>query len=310
MIIAKRLPCTAWVRLADPLLPIIIFLFLLVPLFIESLHFGRPESPWRRWPGGSFQLADAAMFLLVVHVAHSMARMRPFSKRLLYRLAVPGAFIFLLLLQRDFGTAYILAVLVLILFVVGGASRPLLLLLPVLYVAAAGALLRIFWSSYAFARFLRFINPWRESHGMGYGVIDPSSIFRSAGFLGTGLGTHKLPFSSYSNTDYALIVVAEDLGLLGAIVILALFAVLITRGIQVARNAQDLYSKYLALGVSCLIGLQVLANLGVAMCYLRLTPTALPLISYGGSSVMITLLCVGILLGISSGRGSGALSSL
>jgi cell division protein FtsW len=102
------------------------------------------------------------------------------------------------------------------------------------------------------------------------------------------------------HTDFVFSIVAEELGFIGVIVIIVLFGILIMRGIKIALNATDLYSSYLALGLTCLIGLQVLVNMGVVMGLLPTKGLTLPFISYGGSSLVLNLLSIGILLSISS----------
>jgi cell division protein FtsW len=126
--------------------------------------------------------------------------------------------------------------------------------------------------------------------------------FGSGGVFGAGLGNgkQKLFYLPEPHTDFVFSIAAEELGFMGVIVIITLFGILIIRGIKVSLDARDLYSTYLALGLTCLIGLQVLVNLGVVMGLLPTKGLTLPLMSYGGSSLVINLLSVGILLNISS----------
>ncbi|MEE9613083.1 MAG: FtsW/RodA/SpoVE family cell cycle protein, partial [Desulfatiglandales bacterium] len=120
--------------------------------------------------------------------------------------------------------------------------------------------------------------------------------------FGVGLGNskQKLFYLPEPHTDFILSVIAEELGLVGLSVIVILFCVVILRGLKIALNARDLYSSYLAMGISCFIGLQVLVNMGVVMGLLPTKGLPLPLISYGGSSLVINLLSIGILLNISA----------
>ncbi len=128
--------------------------------------------------------------------------------------------------------------------------------------------------------------------------------FGSGGILGVGLGNskQKLFYLPEPHTDFILSIVAEELGLVGLVIIIILFSILIMRGIKISLNAPDLYSSYLALGIICFIGLQVLVNMGVVMGLLPTKGLTLPLISYGGSSLVINLVGIGILLSISARR--------
>jgi cell division protein FtsW len=126
----------------------------------------------------------------------------------------------------------------------------------------------------------------------------------SGGILGVGLGNskQKLFYLPEPHTDFILSIVAEELGLVGLATMIILFTIIILRGIKVALDASDLYNSYLALGISTLIGLQVLVNMGVVMGLLPTKGLTLPLISYGGSSLVINLMSIGILLNISERR--------
>jgi cell division protein FtsW len=120
--------------------------------------------------------------------------------------------------------------------------------------------------------------------------------------VGLGNSKQKLFYLPEPHTDFILSIVAEELGLVGLVVIIVLFAILIMRGIKISLSARDLYSSYLALGIITFIGLQVLVNMGVVMGLLPTKGLTLPLISYGGSSLVINLVCIGILLSISARR--------
>ena len=118
--------------------------------------------------------------------------------------------------------------------------------------------------------------------------------------MGLGDSKQKLFYLPEPHTDFILSIVAEELGLLGIATTIVLFTIIIMRGIKIALNARDLYSSYLAFGLTCLIGLQVLVNMCVVMGLLPTKGLTLPLISYGGSSLIVTLISIGVLLNISS----------
>jgi len=151
-------------------------------------------------------------------------------------------------------------------------------------------------------RWWAFLNPWEDPEGLGFQIIHSFLAFGSGGILGVGLGNskQKLFYLPEPHTDFIFSILAEELGLVGVATIIVLFLVLIMRGIEISLNADDLYKSYLALGISCFIGLQVLINMGVVMGLLPTKGLTLPLMSYGGSSLVINLLGIGILLNIST----------
>jgi len=166
-------------------------------------------------------------------------------------------------------------------------------------------LLWLIWrADYRLKRWWAFLNPWEDPQGLGFQIIHSFLAFGSGGIFGVGLGNskQKLFYLPEPHTDFILSVVAEELGLLGLGTLVTLFGILIFRGIKIALDAPDMYSSYLALGISSLLGLQVLINMGVVMGLLPTKGLTLPLISYGGSSLVISLLSIGILLNISSRR--------
>jgi cell division protein FtsW len=159
-------------------------------------------------------------------------------------------------------------------------------------------------ADYRLKRWWAFLNPWDDPRGLGFQIIHSFLAFGSGGILGVGLGNskQKLFYLPEPHTDFILSIVAEELGLVGFAVIVILFGILIMRGIKIALSAPDLYSSYLALAISIFLGLQVLINMGVVLGLLPTKGLTLPFISYGGSSLVISLIGIGILLNISARR--------
>jgi cell division protein FtsW len=160
-------------------------------------------------------------------------------------------------------------------------------------------------ADYRLKRLWAFMNPWDDPQGLGFQIIHSFLAFGSGGLFGVGLGNskQKLFYLPESHTDFILSIVAEELGLVGLASVVVLFSVLILRGIRVALDAPDLYGSYLALGITSFLALQVLINMGVVLGLLPTKGLTLPLISYGGSSLVITLMGIGMLLNISSRSG-------
>ena len=305
MIIAKNFPATIYRKLVYPLL--FISVLLLVAIFIPGL--GKEvggASRWLTFLGLSFQPSEMAKLSLAVYMAYSMAKKGPimtnFSKGLLPHLIVVGTFITLILLQPDLGTTIIIGCWFIILLFVGGQN--LYHLLSIVLISIPTVLWLIWRTDYRLKRWWAFINPWDDPQGLGFQIIHSFLAFGSGGIFGVGLGNskQKLLYLPEPHTDFIISIVAEELGLVGMVTIIILFSILIIRGLKLALDAPDLYSSYLALGISSLIGLQVLINIGVVMGLLPTKGLTLPLISYGGSSLVVNLVGIGILLSISARR--------
>jgi cell division protein FtsW len=305
LILTKNIPSTLYRKLTYPLL--LLTLLLLIALFIPGAGTKvGGATRWLRFGGLSFQPSELAKLALAIYMAYSMAKkganMASFSKGLAPHLVVAGTFMLLILLQPDLGTSVIIGLWLLIIVFVGGVR---LFHLFSLLLLSVPALLWLVWQAdYRLKRWWAFVNPWEDPQGLGFQIIHSFLAFGSGGIFGVGLGNgkQKLFYLPEPHTDFILSVVAEELGLVALVVVIVLFGILIMRGIKISLEARDLYSSYLALGISSFLGLQVLVNMGVVMGLLPTKGLTLPFISYGGSSLVINLLSVGILLGIAARR--------
>ncbi len=262
------------------------------------------SARWVRFSFFSFQPAEFAKLVLVIYLAHSLAkkeeRMKSFSAGFLPYLIVLGIFFVLVLKQPDFGTGIVFAALVFIMLFVAGArllflGSTLLAALPVLFYLV----LRV---DYRKERLLTFLNPWDHPGGAGFQIIQSFLAFGAGKLFGVGLGAgkQKLFYLPEVHTDFILPVIGEELGLLGVSVVIVVFALLIIRGFQISLRAPDLFGTYLALGITALLAVQTLLNMGVVMGLLPTKGSTLPFISYGGTSLIMNLMAVGILLNLSS----------
>ena len=226
--------------------------------------------------------------------------MSSFTKGFLPHLLVAGSFMCLILLQPDMGTTVIIGCWLMILLFVGGINILHLMLMGTL--ACPVVYWLIFSTKYRVDRWTAFLNPWEDPQGLGFQIIHSFLAFGSGGVLGVGLGNskQKLLYLPEPHTDFVLSIMAEELGFVGVLTVIVLFSILIIRGIKISLNAPDLYSSYLALAVSAMIGLQVIINMGVVMGLLPTKGLTLPFLSYGGSLLLINLVGVGILLSISA----------
>jgi cell division protein FtsW len=305
LIASAMLPSALYRRFAYPILAIsfVVLLLVLVP------GIGVSRGGARRWimfPGFAFQPSELAKLALVFYLARSMAKkeemIRTFSVGVLPHLIVGGIFAGMLLLEPDFGTALILTMLVYLMLFVGGVRvhhllSTGLLALPVLIYAMTQA-------EYRLRRLLSFLDPWSDPSGSGFHVIQSLIAFGSGQVWGRGLGEsrQKLFYLPEAHTDFVYSVIGEELGLWGALMVLALFGIIIVRGLQLTARIEEPFDQYLAFGLTVLLGLQALIHMGVVMGLMPTKGLVLPFISYGGSAMVMNLMEAGILLGLSRRR--------
>jgi len=279
-------------------------LILLVLLLVPGLGYkvGGAQR-WFRFGLVSIQPSEAAKLSLAIFMAYSMSKnvenMGTFHYGLLPHLLVVAIFIMLILQQPDLGTAIIIGMWMLILLFIGGVNIGQLLLLLGL-VAPIGFYL-ISHSAYRLNRWWAFLNPWEDPHGFGFQIIHSFLAFGSGGLTGVGLGNsrQKLFYLPEPHTDFVLAIIAEEIGFIGVSVLVILFAFVVIRGIKIALNAPELFGTYLAVGITCMVAVQVIVNMGVVMALLPTKGLTLPFVSYGGSSLIVSLIGMGILMNIS-----------
>ena len=306
---ALRLDYRRLERLVVPLLIVSIALLVLVLL----PPFGQAINGTRRWfriGPLSFQPVELAKFALVLYLASFLTRraeaMRSFWQGLFPILLVAGTMALLTFVQPDLGNSLALVVLTLVLAYLAGA--------PVKHMAwVAGAALplvtlAVALKPYRWRRMVAFVNPWDDPQGSGFQIIQSFLALGSGGLTGRGLGgsKQKLFYLPEPYTDFIFAIVGEELGLVGAVCVLALFAVLIWRGLRVGLRAPDPFGSYLALGLTVMLATQTLVNLGVVMGALPTKGLPLPFVSFGGSALLMTMFSAGVLLNISQHASGGA----
>lgn len=288
---------------------IMLFVLLLALILVFVPGIGKNVKGSSRWLGLgplSFQPSEFVKVFLVIYLAKVFSAEHETVISNVLRLLVPmliTAVVFVLvLLQPDFGTAMnVLLVAVLMLFVSG---------FPFAYLVTLGLLsvpmfyLLIYQVSYRRARLLAFFNPWEHRFGIGYHVIQSFIAFKMGGFFGVGLGngTQKIQRLPEPHTDFIFAVIAEEAGLAGTALVVFLFCLFGLRGIKVALHAPDEFGRLLAVGFTLLVCIQAFINIAVVSGRLPATGIPLPLISYGGSSFISTMIACGILLNISRYR--------
>jgi cell division protein FtsW len=206
----------------------------------------------------------------------------------------------LLLKQPDLGTAVIFGLVALGLLFIAG-TRTSYLILAVLVAAPVGWKF-IVSTPFRMRRMLAFLDPWAFRRDVGYQITESLISVGSGGVTGLGLGDgrQKLFFLPEAHTDFILSIVGEELGLLGVSFVIVAFAVLVWRGLRAATRARDPFGSYLAFGISAMFGLQSLINIGVVLGSLPTKGLPLPFISYGGTSLVVSLFMAGVLANVSA----------
>jgi len=298
-------------RVALPLLGVaaLLLVLVLVPAFGQAINGTRR---WLRLGGVSFQPVELAKLAFVIYLARFLSR-RGEAVQGFWGGAVPPAVIggvlaALVLRQPDLGNSLtLLALAFTLLFLAGARPRHLLLLaapaLPLLAVA-------VYLAPYRWRRILAFLNPESDPRGSGFQIIQSFLAIGSGGLLGRGLGgsKQKLFYLPEPHTDFVFAVIAEELGLIGGVTVVALFMVLIWRGLRAGLRAPDRFGAYLALGLTTMLATEALVNLGVVTGSLPTKGLPLPFVSFGGSALFMTLLSTGILLNISQHGAADAAS--
>jgi cell division protein FtsW len=259
---------------------------------------------WLRIGPLSVQPSEGVKLGLIVFLSSYLYKRQENVQQLgtgfLIPLAVAGTLCLLVLGQPDFGSACVIMALTIILLFVSGAR--LLYMMSAVVPLIPAACYLVVKSPYRLKRFTAFLDPWSDPAHSGFQIIQSFLAFGSGGVWGSGLGSgrQKLFYLPEAHTDFILSVVGEELGLLGVISVVVLFFVVIYCGLRIASRSGSLLGTYMAVGVVALIGVQALINMGVVMGLLPTKGSTLPFISYGGTSLLVSLVGVGILVNISS----------
>jgi cell division protein FtsW len=292
------------------MMPLLIVSFTLLVLVLVP-PFGQSINGTRRWfhlGPVSFQPVELAKFSLVLYLASFLTRRQAvierFTEGLLPLLLVAGGMAALTLLQPDLGNSLALVILTLALAYMAGARVPHM-------AAIAGAALPLVVAlvalkPYRWRRMVAFMNPWEDPHGSGFQIIQSFLALGSGGWLGVGLGDskQKLFYLPEPHTDFIFAIIGEELGLVGTTAIVALFALLIWRGLRAGLRAPDAFGAYLGLGITIMLATQTIVNLGAVTGALPTKGLPLPFISFGGSALLMTMFSAGVLLNISQ-HGTG-----
>ncbi|MFA6009128.1 MAG: putative lipid II flippase FtsW [Desulfobacteraceae bacterium] len=293
------------------------YIFLAIAAFLVILtqvpgigHSAGGAARWIKIGAFSMQPSEFARLAFIIYLAYSITKkqelIKDFSIGFLPHVIFFLIFAILIMLQPDFGSVAILAMITWIMMFVGGVSL-LHLLLSLLPMIPVGIFVMVS-ASYRMDRLVSFLDPWKHRSDEGYQIVNSLMAFGSGGVWGKGLGNgyQKLFYLPEPHTDFIFSVIGEELGLWGVLLILSVFAVVILRGIVIARNTEDMFGSLLATGIVTGLGLQTCINMGVALGLLPTKGLALPFLSYGGSSLLINMAAVGILINIAkTGNNDG-----
>ncbi len=275
----------------------IIAAVLLLAVFIPGLgSAGGGAHRWLKIFGFTLQPAEIIKLSAVLFYAYLFEKKSPTTTFFLTSL---GVTLVLGLFQKDLGSAIVFFSIALVMYFSQGApAGHFLILLPATIIAFLGF---IFGSSYRRDRVLAFLDPFADPQGYSYHISQVLIALGSGGLFGLGLGQSKQKFEYIPEvtTDSIFAVIGEELGFLGALVVITLLIFLVYRGFKIAQGAPDKFSKNLAFGLTSWIGLQAVINLGAMVALIPLTGVPLPFISYGGSALLVNLTAVGMLLNIS-----------
>src|SRR3990170_4319153 len=276
---------------------------LLMLTFIHGI--GNEVSGARRWiklGPLTLQPSEPAKLAVIVYMAYYLAakkdKLKKFSIGIIPPMIMSGLIIALILKEPDFGTAISLgAIVVILMFIAGVRLRHLF---SMLIAAIPFVYLLVTRVDYRMKRVLTFLDPWRVAGGAGFQLVQSLIAFGAGGMWGVGLGEgkQKLFYLPEAHTDFILSVVGEELGLIGVSALIVLYLLILICGVRVALMAGDLFGKYLAMGITLLIVLQAAVNMAVVMALLPTKGLTLPFISYGGTSLVVNMTGIGILLNI------------
>ncbi len=301
MWVASRMPVSFWRGLAYPSLlgSLLLLVVVLVPGIGNRVNGAQSWIPI----GGGFNLqpAELAKLALILWGADLLVRkkklLREWKHLAVPLLPVSALVLLLVLLQPDLGTAVVLAAVVVgLLWVVGAPLRYLGVLVGAF--AAMGTALALS-SPHRVDRLLSFRDPFADAGDTGYQAVQGLYALSSGGWFGLGLGASREKWTGglpEAHTDFIFAIIGEELGLLGTLTVLLLFASLIYSGVRIAQRATDPFVRLAASGVTAWLGCQAVINIGAVVGMLPITGLPLPLVSYGGSALLVTLLAIGMLL--------------
>lgn len=284
---------------------ILFFSFVLLVLVLIP-GIGSVRNGSRSWFGiGSFgiQPSEAAKISLIIFVSKyfsfNQRYVKDYLKGIFPILFITGIFFGLIMLQPDLGTGLILFVSILSILFIAGVDLKFFLGGGILGIV--GVVFLILIAPYRMNRITSFIDPWKDALGTGFQIIQSLYAIGPGGLLGMGYlnSVQKHFYLPEPQTDFIFSVIAEEFGVVGVAFVIGLFGVILYRGVKISNNCQDIFGKYLSFGILFQLIFQAIMNLCVVVGLIPVTGVTLPFLSYGGSSLLMSMISVGILLNIS-----------
>ncbi len=277
-------------------------------LLILVLVTGEEINGATRWieitSSYSFQPSEIVKIGMIIFYAAMINKnrndMKQFGRGFVKHITFIAPIIVLLLLQPHLSASIVILGVVLIIMLVGGTKIKHFIGTG-LFVGIPGLILAVVLEPYRLQRFITFMDPWQNPTGDGWQIIQSLYAIGSGGLFGVGLGESKQKFLYIPEpqNDFIFSIIGEELGFIGCVIVIALFAIFIWRGILIAMKAPDMFGSLVAIGITALVAIQVIINIGVVTASMPVTGMPLPFFSYGGTSLVILLCEVGILLNIS-----------
>jgi cell division protein FtsW len=257
---------------------------------------------WLNLGGFTFQPAEFAKLAMILFMGYSLAKkqemINQFSVGFFPHAVIFGIFAGLIIIQPDFGTIVVMGMICWGMMFIAGVRllhllSPLPLVIPIVYFL-------VFKVEYRMLRILTFLNPWDDPYNTGYQITHSLKAIGSGGLFGKGigLGMQKMHYLPEPHTDFIFSIIGEELGLLGVIAIFTLYLIILVTGSQIAKHADNMFGTITAAGLTLYIGVQVIINTGVALGVLPTKGLTLPFISYGGTSLVVNMAAMGILMNI------------
>lgn len=300
MLIISRIDYHKWEKVR------VIGLVAVLALMLAVLVFGVERNGAKRWLdvfGVSFQPSELAKFALILYMSAFMAKrphlMSSFSRGLVPMLLIIGLISGVLLLQKNMSMMVIVLITGVVMLYLGGTQVKHLLLLVA--IAAPVLIIAVMMEDYRVDRVAMFIDPWTSTEDGAYQLRQSLLALGSGGLFGQGLNfsRQKLLFLPYGESDFIFSIIGEELGFMGCIAVIGMYAFVVYRGVRVAMRCKDRFGSLMAAGITAVLGIQAAVNIAVATSSIPPTGQTLPFISAGGTSLVIFLCAMGILLNIS-----------
>ena len=291
--------------------------WLSIILLVVVLIFGTDSHGAKRWIDLkiiTFQPSEIVKFLMIIFYSGILVKNRnelgKFGKGLVKHVLFLAPIIGLLLLEPHVSTSMVIIITCCVMMIMAGGKFWQFLLSGIVALGGVGTIATVLYLSnawfqkqfqYIVTRFITFTDPWKDATGKGWQVIQSLYAIGSGGLFGTGLGDSKQKYLYLSepHNDFIFAVLAEELGFVGCILVFVLFAVFIWRGILIAMKSPDMFGSLVAIGITTLVGVQVIINVAVVTSSMPVTGMQLPFFSYGGTALFLLLCEVGVLLSIS-----------